>query len=258
MRRQIIRRVSKSARVAQALGFFSLLLGTVATLAHRVGGIDTLSFLITGAVAAIIALVALGFAGLGLWRMWSEGAKAGGAAMRTVIFAGVTLSPFIVTIILGAQTPMINDVSTDWVMPPQFPIGSRIDVTPPFNEPKTEGEIAVLQAGAYPDIVTQELNMEPQVAGQIIRVAAKAMGWKPTTQAGDLASPSGASQAFESHSLIFGFTDDIVVRLRKADNSLKLDVRSTGRAGEADLGAHAKKIRAFFAAFATEQRKRGV
>jgi ABC-type transport system involved in multi-copper enzyme maturation permease subunit len=258
MRRQLIRRVSKSARAGQVLAFFSVVLGIVAIVAHRFGSIDTLSFLMTGAVAAAIALIAIGFAIFGLWRMWSEGAKAGGAVLRTVIFAGLTLSPFIFAVVAGSQTPMINDVSTDWVLPPQFPIGSRIDITPPFSEPKSQTEIAQLQAEAYPDIVTQELNIEVQLANQIISVAAKSMGWKATSQAGSLASSEGLSQAFEARSLIFGFTDDIVVRLRRADNGLLLDVRSTGRAGLADLGAHAKQIRGFFAAFASEQRKRGV
>jgi hypothetical protein len=258
MRRQLIRRVSKSARAGQVLAFFSVVLGIVAIVAHRLGSIDTLSFLMTGAVAAAIALLAIGFAVLGLWRMWSEGAKAGGAVLRTVIFAGLTLSPFMFAVVAGSQTPLINDVSTDWVLPPQFPIGSRIDITPPFSEPKSQAEIAQLQAEAYPDLVTQELNIEAQLADQIIGVAAKSMGWRATTQAGSLTSSEGLSQAFESRSLIFGFTDDIVVRLRRADNGLLLDVRSTGRAGLADLGAHAKQIRGFFAAFASEQRKRGI
>jgi Protein of unknown function (DUF1499) len=258
MRRQVVRRVSKSAQAGQALAFFSTVLGVLAALAHRFGAIDTLSFLFAGLVAGAMALIALGLAGLGLWRMWSEGAKAGGAILRAVAFAGFTLSPFIATIILGLQTPMINDVSTDWVSPPQFPIGSRVNVMPPFSEPLPQSEIARLQAEAYPDLVTQQLTIEPALAKQIIRAAAKTMGWTPTTQAGSLATSQGTLEAYESRSLVFGFSDDIVVRLRRADNGLLMDVRSTGRAGEADLGAHAKRIRGFFEAFASEQRKRGV
>jgi Protein of unknown function (DUF1499) len=258
MRRQIVRRISKSARAAQVIGFFSLVLGIVATLAHRFGGIDTLSFLFAAAAAALLALLSLGLGALGLWRMWSQGAKAGGAVLRAVIFAGLTLSPFAAALVIGAQTPLINDVSTDWVNPPKFPIGSRIDITPPFVTPPTQDEIARLQIEAYPDLVTQDLTIEPQLAEQLTRSAAKAMGWTPTTQSGGLSSTEGISYAFESKSLIFGFTDDIVVRIKRADNGLKLDMRSTGRAGEADLGAHANRIRAFFLAFASEQRRRGL
>ena len=258
MRRQMIRRVSKSALAGQGFAFFSLVLGVVASVAHRFGALDTVSFLFAGAGAALLALTGLAFALLGLWRMWSEGAKAGGAVLRTVFFAGLTLSPFVAALIIGAQTPLINDVSTNWVMPPQFPIGSRINVAPPLGTPKSEAEIAQLQIEAYPDLVTQDLNMEPQLAEQIIRSAAKSLDWIATTQAGSINSDSGALQAFESRSLLFGFTDDIVVRLQRGDGGLKLDIRSTGRAGEGDLGAHAKRIRQFFAAFASEQRKRGI
>ena len=258
MRRQIIRRVSKSAKAGQALAFFSVVLGVVASLAHRFGQIDTLSFLIVGAVAVGIAFLALGLAVFGLWRMWNEGAKAGNAVLRTFLFASLTLSPLAAALVMGLQTPLINDVSTDWASPPQFPIGSRIDVIPPFAEPKSQTEIAQMQAEAYPDIVSQKLTIETQLAEQIIRTSAKTMGWEPTTRSGSIVSADGAIQGFETRSLIFGFTDDIVVRLKKTDGVLIMDVRSTGRAGEADLGAHAKRIRGFFAAFASEQRKRGI
>ncbi|MGL4405693.1 MAG: hypothetical protein ACRCT6_08040, partial [Notoacmeibacter sp.] len=144
----MIRRVSKSARAGQAVAFFSLLLGLVAIFAHRVNQIDTLAFLLVGAFAIVLALASLAFATFGLWRMWSEGAKAGGAILRTLFLAGFTLSPVFAAGALVFQTPLINDVSTDWVSPPEFPIGSRIDVTPPFSTPKTNGEIAQLQTAA--------------------------------------------------------------------------------------------------------------
>ncbi len=258
MRRQIVRRVSKSAKAGQALAFFSVVLGLLAIVAHRFGQVDTLSFLLAGSAASVIAIIALFFAGIGLWRMWSEGAKAGGAVLRTFVFASLTLSPLFAAAIMGAQTPLINDVSTDWIDPPQFPIGSRVDVMPPISEPKSQTEIAQLQAEAYPDIQTQKLVIDPQLAEQIIRASAKTLGWQPTTRSGSINSPDGATQAFETQSLIFGFTDDIIVRLKRGDDGLLMDVRLTGRAGESDLGAHAKRIVSFFAAFASEQRKRGI
>lgn len=258
MRRQIIRRVSKSAKIGQALAFFSLVLMVIASLAHRIGQIDTLSFLIAAALASFIALLALLFATFGLWRMWSEGAKAGSAILRCTVFAALTLTPLIIASVLGLQTPLINDVSTDWDMPPQYPIGSRIDVTPPFDKQKSQEEFAQLQREAYPDLVTQVLEIEPQLAEQFIRLSAKNLGWQATTQGGSLASEAGATWAFETHSPVFGFTDDIVVRLKRNDSGLLMDLRATGRAGGADFGAHAKQIRAFFVAFASEQRKRGI
>ncbi|WP_150006834.1 DUF1499 domain-containing protein [Iodidimonas nitroreducens] len=43
----------------------------------------------------------------------------------------------------------------------------------------------------------------------------------------------------------YGFKDDIVVRLRYEDDQTRVDVRSVSRIGISDLGANAKRIRAF-------------
>ena len=45
----------------------------------------------------------------------------------------------------------------------------------------------------------------------------------------------------------FGFKDDVVVRLTPAGTGSRVDVRSKSRVGRSDLGANAKRIRAFLA-----------
>jgi uncharacterized protein (DUF1499 family) len=45
----------------------------------------------------------------------------------------------------------------------------------------------------------------------------------------------------------FGFRDDIVVRVAPASAGSRIDVRSVSRVGKSDLGANAKRIRAFLA-----------
>ncbi len=46
-------------------------------------------------------------------------------------------------------------------------------------------------------------------------------------------------------SRIFRFVDDICVRLRPDGTATLIDVRSKSRVGQGDLGANAKRIRAF-------------
>ena len=48
---------------------------------------------------------------------------------------------------------------------------------------------------------------------------------------------------------IMGFKDDIVIRVRGNANGALLDLRSVSRVGEGDIGANAKRIRAFYQAF---------
>ena len=47
-------------------------------------------------------------------------------------------------------------------------------------------------------------------------------------------------------SLLFGFEDDLVVRLvQQADGTVRVDVRSKSRVGRSDFGINAHRIRAF-------------
>jgi len=46
-------------------------------------------------------------------------------------------------------------------------------------------------------------------------------------------------------SMLYGFTDDVVVRVVADGAGSKVDVRSKSRVGRSDLGQNAKRIRAF-------------
>ncbi len=46
-------------------------------------------------------------------------------------------------------------------------------------------------------------------------------------------------------SAFFGFKDDVVVRVRASDAGSRLDVRSKSRVGLSDVGANARRVRAF-------------
>ena len=48
-------------------------------------------------------------------------------------------------------------------------------------------------------------------------------------------------------SFLFGFKDDVVVRLTDDAGATKVDVRSKSRVGRNDFGMNAKRIRAFVA-----------
>ena len=48
---------------------------------------------------------------------------------------------------------------------------------------------------------------------------------------------------------IWGFKDDMVVRITTLDGKTAVDVRSVSRIGRSDLGANAKRIEKFLAKF---------
>jgi uncharacterized protein (DUF1499 family) len=48
---------------------------------------------------------------------------------------------------------------------------------------------------------------------------------------------------------VMAFKDDVAIRVRGGAQGTQIDLRSASRVGEGDLGANAKRIRAFLDAF---------
>ncbi|MBT5105400.1 MAG: DUF1499 domain-containing protein [Porticoccaceae bacterium] len=64
-----------------------------------------------------------------------------------------------------------------------------------------------------------------------------------------ISSKDASILQFEAQTItpLFGFVDDIVVRIAALDeHSSTIDIRSVSRVGVTDLGANAKRIRLFF------------
>ena len=49
-------------------------------------------------------------------------------------------------------------------------------------------------------------------------------------------------------SLLYGFKDEIVIRITASDGGARVDLRSRSRVGRIDRGVNAKRIRSFLAA----------
>ncbi len=78
----------------------------------------------------------------------------------------------------------------------------------------------------------------------VVNEAVKQLGWTVVVNEAPGESGVGRIEATDS-SLIMGFTDDVVVRVKGDDASAVIDIRSASRYGSSDLGANAERIRAF-------------
>ena len=132
--------------------------------------------------------------------------------------------------------PAIHNISTDVQNPPSFnAIASvRGPDANPLEYPATN--IAPQQA-AYPNVKT--LILEQPVS----EVFARAMsvveenGWEIVAQDAD----AGIIEATAT-TLLWGFKDDVVIRVTEGESSTLVDVRSVSRVGASDIGANAKRI----------------
>lgn len=223
----------------------------------------------------IVAALLLGIAGPGtrleLWEFgtgflmmrWALFLAVGGAALALLLLAvpkvrrgrSATLA---IALVIGLATawvpwsgfqaarslPMIHDITTDTVDPPQF-----VDVVPlranapnPVEYPGNE--VASQQSAAYPDIQPLELSLAADLAFERALQTARELGW-------EIVSAEMAAGRIEATATTFwfGFKDDVVIRIVPAGDGSRLDIRSKSRVGRSDVGANAERIRNFVSSF---------
>jgi uncharacterized protein (DUF1499 family) len=140
----------------------------------------------------------------------------------------------------GQNLPPIHDITTDTVSPPPFVALADARKAAP-NGLDYKAEVAAKQKEAYPDVVPFDSTLAPAELLAKCEAAARASGW-------DIAAvqPSEGRLEATATSRIYGFKDDIVLRVAARDSGSRLDVRSMSRVGRGDVGMNADRIRAFF------------
>jgi uncharacterized protein (DUF1499 family) len=137
----------------------------------------------------------------------------------------------------------IHDITTDTEDPPPFVALYALRQTT-FNGPGYGGEkIARIQKAAYPDIQPLDLADDPARAFERALHAARGMGWRIVA-----AVPEEGRIEATATTPLLRFKDDVVIRVRSRGAGSRIDARSKSRLGKSDLGANAKRIRAYFRA----------
>jgi len=168
--------------------------------------------------------------------------------LNALLAAVIAVSPILVSMfILGPDklsAPPIHDISTDLEEPPTF-TAARALRTEQENSLDYEGaRVAAIQRRAYPDIRPLLSKLAPAVAlAQAVKTA-RHLHWRLL----DVDPVAGRLEASES-TRIFGFTDDIAVRIRPRGRGSRIDIRSVSRVGVGDFGANADRVRRFIRAF---------
>ncbi len=206
----------------------------------------------------LFALSVLGGGGaafvLGLWGIVRGAGPDGASRVPTIVAGAIGLGcvAFIVVIVAGAgRAPTIHDITTDPENPPVFVEAARN----PANRgrdlayPDGAADTAALQRAAYPDLNPIVLQLPADEAFEAALEVAAVRGWKVVAR-------DDAARTFEAEdeTSVFRFVDDIVVRVRESDGNAIVDVRSTSRVGEGDMGVNAERIRWFRDALLTGRR----
>ena len=187
------------------------------------------------AVFAIAAVsLALGLRG----RSWTGAAC---AVLALLIAAGTAAVPLDMRR-TAESLPYIHDITTDTERPPEFTALRAVRERSPNGATYGGSAVAAQQKQGYPDIVPALLPVPPDRALARAEAAARALGWEIVAVA-----PAEGRLEATATTRWFGFKDDVVVRVIPAPGGSRVDIRSVSRVGRSDLGANARRIRAFLA-----------
>lgn len=240
----------RKVRILAAIGVWvviiDLFLVAAAPLARMHLGLAGMTAFLIFITAILTGLV---LAGVGLiFTLVTAIMRVAPAWKRGLIIVVLGLVPLVgVAVFLGPgrlQTPMIHDISTDTENPPVFSQARSLRKAGE-NPLDYAGEaIAAQQHRAYPDIkpVIDKLSRDEALT----RVVQVVLGLNWTLVNADF--NTGIVEAYDT-TKVFGFVDDIVIRVRAEGGGCRVDIRSVSRVGLGDAGMNAARIRSFIAAF---------
>ena len=141
------------------------------------------------------------------------------------------------------KVPPIHNISTDLENPPQFVKAQELRGS--SSNPLDQNKRTIkLQKKGYPHLKPLVTTMAPMLAFQRAINIADQLGWEVYHQDPE----TGMIEAVDT-TAIFGFKDDIAIRVDHRNGSTVIDLHSVSRFGGGDIGANAARIDAFIEAF---------
>lgn len=247
MRRLIIEEpISRAASWASQVGWFALAVTMISIAIIRIGLVDVRLGLVALFAGLLLALGAVLLTVVAFVRIWREGRRGLGLAVRTLLLGAVILGWPSWLAARAARAPPLTDITTDLADPPAFArsraaLAERDGHMPPDPPPEARES----QARGYATLKSLTLDLAPGAAFDLALKGAAARGWKVIDQV----RPAGRSGIGHidavDRTLVLRIPDDVTVRVRPLGAGTQIDVRSASRFGYHDLGANAQRIRRF-------------
>jgi uncharacterized protein (DUF1499 family) len=235
--------ISALATWSRALALFSLVTTIVTVGIVRFGLLEPRPGLATlfGALscAGLSILVGLG-AFAAIWRDGSRGL--GRVALAFLIDALILAYPGYLAY-QYRRLPPIHDITTDPIDPPRFEVLARLRAGDGANPAVYAGLYsAEQQRVAYPDIEPIDLDAPAQRAFEAALAIANKRKWRVV----DARPPQpprreGRIEAVAQTPLL-GFREDVAIRVLPDGDGSRVDIRSSSRFFESDLGSNAARI----------------
>jgi uncharacterized protein (DUF1499 family) len=251
MRRLIVEEpLSRAAVWSGRTAAFAAATAIVSIGIARVGGGDPTGALAVFGASLVLAFLAMLLAASAAVVIWRTGRRGVAPAASGFMLALALLAYPAYLTLEAISLPTLNEVTTDFENPPTFMISAKAREArggraPPMPNPATEAT----QKIAYPEIQPMMVDLEAVQAYQMCLRIAKELGWRIVDASSPNLRGDGVAHIDATdRSLVFGFVDDIAIRIRPLANQTRIDIRSVSRVGRHDFGANARRTRKFIAA----------
>jgi hypothetical protein len=205
--------------------------------------VDIIPALATFGGALVIAALAILVALAGLAVIWHTGARGLGAAFTAI---GLALLLLAYPLYLGIQAfrlPPLIDVTTDINDPPRYEVLAQLRERDANPAEYPGGVTAKVQRASYPDIESYVVEATPQQVYDAALTVINKRRWRVVDERPPQAGRRDGHIEAVARTLIMGFREDVVVRIRATPDGAQIDARSSTRYGPHDFGSNAARIR---------------
>ena len=234
---------SALATWARRLALFSAVAALVSIVVVRFGFLEMKPALMTFFGALVCAGLSILVAFAGFVALWRKGSRGIGRILTALLINVLILAYPAYLAVKYRNLPAIHDITTDPINPPQFDALARLRGTDGANTAVYAGLYsAEQQRAAYPEIEPVELDVPAQHAFDIVRRLVARRKWlviderapQPPRQPGHIEAVAKTP--------VMGFREDVAIRITADDDGSRVDIRSSSRYFEHDLGSNAKRV----------------
>ena len=235
--------VSSLASWARNLAVFSIVAVLVSIFIVRFGFLE-----VKPALATFFG--ALGCAGLSILvslaafvAIWQNGSRGMGRILLALLIDAAVLAYPAYLAVQYRKLPPIHDITTDPIDPPRFDALAGLRTGEGANTAVYTGLYSAEQQRlAYPDIETVELDVPVQRAYEVtLQLIAKRKWLVIDERAPQLPRRTGRIEAV-ARTPIMGFREDVSIRVTPDGEGSRVDIRSSSRYFESDLGSNAARV----------------
>lgn len=190
-----------------------------------------LTFVLTGVLSSLVA------GGI----IWVKGYAGARHAVAAGLVGGLALAYPASFAASGLGAPAVNDVTTDFDDPPAFDLvaGARpASANPTDYDPR----FAPIQRMLFPEVRPIDLDLPAGDVNDLVADFVDRQRWRVLDQV-DFRGPGRDGRTeMVTRSLVMGFRDDMVIRIRAAGGRTRIDMRSASRYGRQDFGVNARRV----------------